>query len=71
MPNLVTKYFKISERAVVPVTIGDDGYVNVGCTGCTDIQSFCDLAAAVIKASNEACNGFHTLPDNVPSFEDM
>lgn len=54
----VSGYFNISDNSdnsdnsVTVVSIGEDGYVNVGATGCIDIDTFIKLASTVIDAHN-------------------
>lgn len=63
MASIKRAYFR-DGNSLLAVEVGDDGYVNVSATGCTDIKTFAEFAHAVLKASNEATGDFVGLPED-------
>ena len=54
---MTDKCFKVG-RTVIPVTVREDGSVNVGATGDISATDFSKLAWAVICEHNNLCGNF-------------
>jgi Flp pilus assembly pilin Flp len=58
-----------TDGTCIGVTLGDKGYVNVGATGCMDIDTFVELSRTVLRESNQLCGASKELPEESRALE--